>query len=613
MTFYIQKVTATGVGKIPSTVTFEKGLNIICGVSDSGKSGVLKSIYFLMGGDKPFDPQKTGYQQIELIVGTTSGTLSLTRKIGKNSVEVESHLPNIKSGIYDVRRSANNKNPLLEKLWLKLIDINEQPMVIKKQNFDRIHMTWKMLTSLYWLREENIESSKSIVLSMETTQQTAFLSSFVYLLTGRDFSDIEAYDSKEISTAKRNVLQGFVDGQVSMMSRRQREIQESLKEIDAVDVQIKIEELLDALAETEQSILLASSEMQDVIAELSELQEKATETQMIQAQFQELKSQYEADITRLTLIAEADHHHQELEENTECPFCHSIIQPELRPSYLETTKLELARIIQQLHGLSESERDVQIELQETSSKINQTEKQRDTLDQRIEQELTPHAKELKEALQHYRASVELKREFDLMQELSKTWNTELEKEVKDESEKKTEFRPREHFPEHFNQEINQIAFSILKDCHYENLREVHFNIRSFDLEINRLIKEDNHGKGYWAFINTVLGLTFRKYIAEHAKHKFGLFIVDTPLLGLDQGQDSAPDGMRTSLFEYLLNHQSEGQMIVVENKKDLPALDYEARGAKMIEFTHDRYPSTYSVHRYGFLYDVFGDESEEDK
>ena len=149
MTFYIQKVTATGVGKIPSTVTFEKGLNIICGVSDSGKSGVLKSIYFLMGGDKPFDPQKTGYQQIELIVGTTSGTLSLTRKIGKNSVEVESHLPNIKSGIYDVKRSANNKNPFLEKLWLKLIDINEQPMVIKKQNFDRIHMTWKMLTSLY--------------------------------------------------------------------------------------------------------------------------------------------------------------------------------------------------------------------------------------------------------------------------------------------------------------------------------------------------------------------------------------------------------------------------------------------------------------------------------
>lgn len=613
MTFYIQKVTATGVGKIPAIITFEKGLNIICGVSDSGKSGVLKSIYFLMGGDKPFEPQKTGYQQIELIVGTRSGTLSLTRKIGKNSVEVKSQLTNIKSGVYDVKRNTNNKNPLLEKLWLKLIDIDEQPLVIKKQNFDRIHMTWKMLTSLYWLREENIESSKSIVLSMETTQQTAFLSSFVYLLTGRDFSDIEAYDSKEISTAKRNVLRGFVDGQVSMMSQRQREIQKSLQEIDAADVQNKIDELLDALTETEQSILLASSEMQDVIAELAELQEKATETKMIQAQFQELKSQYKADITRLTLIAEADHHHQELEENTECPFCHSTIQPELRTSYLETTKLELARIIQQLQGLLESEQDVQTELQETASRINQTEKQRDALDQRIDQELAPHAQGLRKTLQRYRASVELKREFDLMQELSKTWNTELEKEVQNENEKKNEFRPREHFPEGFNQEINQIAFSILKDCHYENLREVHFNMRSFDLEINHLIKKDNHGKGYWAFINTVLGLTFRKYIAKYAKHKFGLFVVDTPLLGFDQGQDNAPDNMRTSLFEYLLDHQSDGQMIIVENKKDLPALDYEVRGAKMIEFTHDRYPSTYSEHRYGFLYDVYDDEPEEDK
>lgn len=46
MAFHITKVTATGTSKQPATITFNKGLNIICGVSDSGKTCVLKCIQF---------------------------------------------------------------------------------------------------------------------------------------------------------------------------------------------------------------------------------------------------------------------------------------------------------------------------------------------------------------------------------------------------------------------------------------------------------------------------------------------------------------------------------------------------------------------------------------
>lgn len=83
-------------------------------------------------------------------------------------------------------------------------------------------------------------------------------------------------------------------------------------------------------------------------------------------------------------------------------------------------------------------------------------------------------------------------------------------------------------------------------------------------------------------------------------------MVDTPLLGLDQGvDDNAPTSMRTALFQYFIDNQSEGQMIVVENTKDLPDLDYEARDAKVIEFTHGKYVSKYKESRYGFLHDVY--------
>lgn len=84
----------------------------------------------------------------------------------------------------------------------------------------------------------------------------------------------------------------------------------------------------------------------------------------------------------------------------------------------------------------------------------------------------------------------------------------------------------------------------------------------------------------------------------------GIFIVDTPLLGLDQGvEDSAPESMRSALFQYFIDNQSLGQMIVVENTKDLPELDYISRNVNVMEFTHDKYNSIYNS-RYGFLEDV---------
>ena len=95
-------------------------------------------------------------------------------------------------------------------------------------------------------------------------------------------------------------------------------------------------------------------------------------------------------------------------------------------------------------------------------------------------------------------------------------------------------------------------------------------------------------------------MVFRYYLSEHAKYDPGFLIVDTPLLGLDQGvDDAAPESMRTALFKYFMNHQENGQTIVIENILHIPKLDYEASGANVITFTKGL-----SDGRYGFLMDV---------
>ncbi len=61
--------------------------------------------------------------------------------------------------------------------------------------------------------------------------------------------------------------------------------------------------------------------------------------------------------------------------------------------------------------------------------------------------------------------------------------------------------------------MNEYAFNILEECKYENLTVARFNIQDFDMVVDGFKKATNHGQGHSAFLNTVIALMFRKYLA----------------------------------------------------------------------------------------------------
>ena len=100
--FYIESITAHGSGKADAVVSFGKGLNIIQGYSDTGKTCVVKCIDFIYGSsDVPFD-KSTGYSSVSMRINTTNGTIDFCRCIGKNQIQVVSCNPEIESGTYDI-------------------------------------------------------------------------------------------------------------------------------------------------------------------------------------------------------------------------------------------------------------------------------------------------------------------------------------------------------------------------------------------------------------------------------------------------------------------------------------------------------------------------------
>ena len=129
----------------------------------------------------------------------------------------------------------------------------------------------------------------------------------------------------------------------------------------------------------------------------------------------------------------------------------------------------------------------------------------------------------------------------------------------------------------------------LIECAYDNLTTARFNMKDFDVEVNGHKKADIHGQGYCSYLNTIVAFTFRRYMEAYAKYNPGFVVIDTPLLGLDQGvTDAAPESMRTALFKFFM-----------ENMMHIPSLDYEGSGANVITFTKGL-----EAGRYGFLNDV---------
>jgi predicted ATP-binding protein involved in virulence len=98
--FHINKLTFTGTKGI-SEITFGENLTLIFGPSDTGKTYVFKSIYYLLGSSNknaPFDTS-IGYDTISMEVRKDNSHITLTRKIGENKILVND---GIKNKIYKV-------------------------------------------------------------------------------------------------------------------------------------------------------------------------------------------------------------------------------------------------------------------------------------------------------------------------------------------------------------------------------------------------------------------------------------------------------------------------------------------------------------------------------
>jgi hypothetical protein len=593
MSFYIERIIVTGSGKTDSIIELSNGVNIIYGPSNTGKTYIVKCIDYMFGSEREPIDISTGYQYIKIIVRTQCGTITMSRKIGENKIEVSSKDNNVLSGKYATKASRTNYDKTINSVWLSLIGINDLHLVISNENYKKQILSWRTFSHMFMLTETKIISEYSAILSGRDTSNTAIIASLIFLLSGQDFAETETKDTKEIKEAKKNAVKAYINKELFRLSERNQELLAQLKENPNIDIAVEIEKIMAEISTNEKRINSSIEENQKILAQLYEKNENLSECNVLLNRYDELTTQYDADLKRLNFIVDGEAN-LNASFSTHCPFCDGEVVVKKNQNYIDAAKSDYKKIKLQAKDLESASKELRSEKLSLEQEIGTLMAKKKSMEELIEKELKPQVFNLKEKLSAYKDAIECQKEIDILKKLSEQKTADMiENDTDEESELK--FKVKEHLDYSFINELSNGIKSFLENCNYDNLLSVIFDKADMDIVINGKKKSSN-GKGYNAYFNSVVAIVLSRYMESKAKYSPDFLVLDSPILSLKENEIKKPsETMRNTLFENIVDNQKGIQTIVIEN--EIPEINY--KDANIIHFTKEK-----NNGRYGFLLDV---------
>ena len=593
MSFYIERIIVTGSGKTDSIIELSNGVNIIYGPSNTGKTYIVKCIDYMFGSEREPIDISTGYQYIKIIVRTQCGTITMSRKIGENKMEVSSNDNNVPSGKYATKASRTNYDKTINSVWLSLIGINDLHLVISNENYKKQILSWRTFSHMFMLTETKIISEYSAILSGRDTSNTAVIASLIFLLSGQDFAETETKDTKEIKEAKKNAVKAYINKELFRLSERNQELLAQLKENPNIDIAVEIEKIMAEISTNEKRINSSIEENQKILAQLYEKNENLSECNVLLNRYDELTTQYDADLKRLNFIVDGEAN-LNASFSAHCPFCDGEVVVKKNQNYIDAAKSDYKKIKLQAKDLESASKELRSEKLSLEQEIGTLMAKKKSIEELIEKELKPQVFNLKEKLSTYKDAIECQKEIDILKKLSEQKTADMiENDTDEESELK--FKVKEHLDYSFINELSNGIKSFLENCNYDNLLSVIFDKADMDIVINGKKKSSN-GKGYNAYFNSVVAIVLSRYMESKAKYSPDFLVLDSPILSLKEKETKKPsETMRNTLFENIVDNQKGIQTIVIEN--EIPEINY--KDANIIHFTKEK-----NNGRYGFLLDV---------
>jgi len=596
--FALQRLALVGPGKTPAEVTFTRGLNVIAGPSDTGKSFIAQCLDYALGsGDAPKDiPEADGYSSVVLEIEANSDlrVYSLERSVRGGEVLCKS------DGQPDRVLAAKHQGGKEDTVSQFLLDLSG--LGTKKVRTNALGVTrplsFRDIARLVIIDEEAVIKEDSPVLSGQVIHKTVESGVFRVLLTGTDDSSIVAKEDLKVAKGRQA-------GKVELLESFLKATRDRLAELGEVSATLAEER--DLLTRIEASIQTALVERNAAQASVAPLQTKRStawtalktvESKLavlsgLQTRFDLLRQQYASDLRRLEAIAEAGVRLGQLKEER-CPMCGALAEhqhhdhPKAGPAPADVSqacKAEAAKTFQLLQ-------DLQITRAATASEVEQLQGTRDTR----QTELDAISSELKELMDQH-VGVASKRVDDLraraetcrkvIEHLERTQELEemLEEANKLKKKRKTDVAGAAVSTaqaDPFSREVEEL----LKAWHFPDLDRVSFSENDQDVVISGRARK-SHGKGVRAIIRVAFNLALLRLCIEDERPFPNFVLIDSPLLVYeepDAGEASFPQDIKKHFWESLKASFTDAQVIIIENSDQIPD-DETLSEANVMRFT----------------------------
>lgn len=595
--FALRRLALTGPGKEPAEVTFTRGLNVIAGPSDSGKSFIAQCLDYALGsGDRPKEiPEAGGYNSVVLEIEANNDQRIYTLERSLRGGEVLCKTVGQPDRVLAAKHQGG-KEDTVSQFLLELSGLGTKKVRINEQGKTR-PLSFRDVARLVIIDEETIIMETSPVLSGQFTSTTVESGVFRLLLTGTDDSSIIAKEDPKVAKGRQAGKVELLDGLLKNTRERLVALGEVGTLIDERARLTRIEASIHtALAErnaAQASVVPLQAKRSTAWSALRAVESKLAVVSELQTRFDLLQKQYSSDLRRLETIAEAGVRLGQLKEER-CPMCgalaehHDHAHRESRPAPadvskackaeaaktykllqdLQTTRAATATEVAQLQGLRDTR---QSELDGISAELKAL------LEQHVDV-ATKKVDDLRARAETCRNAIELLDRVQELQGLLEEANKPRKKEKTDVAGAAVSTAQADPF----SKEVE----ALLKAWHFPNLDRVLFSENDQDVVISGRARK-SHGKGVRAITRAAFNLALLRLCVEDERPFPNFVLIDSPLLVYeepDADESSFPQDIKKHFWESVKASFAEAQVIIIENSKQLPGED-ELRDVNVVLFT----------------------------
>ncbi len=576
--FVLRQLTLTGPGVANAELRFTRGLNVIAGPSDTGKTFIAQCIDFAMGsGSAPKEiPEAAQYTSVLLEIESQDADRVFVLERSLRGGDVRLSTQGEADRVLAAKHQAD-KEDTVSRFLLELSGLDGKKVRTNQQGKTR-PLSFRDIAPLILVDEESVISATSPVLSGQYTTRTAESGVFRLLLTGTDDSSVIAKEDPKVAKGrqegKAEVLEVFL--------QRNREQLAMLKIVESVaevrDQLARLDAAFDAasadLAVEQSSAASLEERRRSAWTRLRQSESRADVLSELQKRFELLQEQYSSDLRRLEATTEAGVRLGQMKEER-CPVCgapaehHESEHQQERAApadVAQACKAEAAKTTKLLQDLqttlasnaAEVER-LGVERSARQGELEATGTELTTLLQPRLQVAVQKVRESQAARDACRRGLELLERAQELEGLLAEANAPRKKERADGPSSVVSTGEAEQF--------SKDVEALLRSWHFPNLDRVTFSEDDQDIVISSRPR-GSHGKGVRAITRAAFNLALLRLCAREGRPFPGVVLIDSPLVVYrepDTDEGAFPHDVKDAFYGALAGGFNDVQVIILEN------------------------------------------------